>query len=78
MSKVAMRYLDGVQREGTYFKRYRRSWISLMQAFVEFFTNEKQWQKILETIKEDRCISFYAGNNKVTTLCARTDIRVDL
>jgi hypothetical protein len=60
-----MKCLDGDQREVTYFRRYISRTIVLIQAFVEFFTNEKQWQKILDTIKEDRCISFYAGNNKV-------------
>ena len=34
---------------------------------MEFFTSEKQWEKILEKIKDDRCISFYAGNNKVSS-----------
>src|SRR5277367_5682212 len=60
-----MKCLDGDQRGVTYFRRYHPSSFVLTQAFVEFFTNEKQWQKILDTIKGDRCISFYAGNNKV-------------
>ena len=38
------------------------------KAFVEFFTSEKQWKKTLEKIKDDRCVSFYAGNIKVHLL----------
>jgi len=32
---------------------------------VEFFASEKQWKTILEKIKDDPYISFYAGNNQV-------------
>jgi len=32
---------------------------------VEFFASEKQWRTILERIKDDPYISFYAGNNDV-------------
>jgi hypothetical protein len=39
-----------------------------MQAFVEFFTTEKQWEKIKEMIKDDPFISFYAGNNNVISM----------
>jgi methylenetetrahydrofolate reductase (NADPH) len=37
----------------------------LMQAFVEFFTTQSDWESILDKIKEDNHISFYAANNKV-------------
>ena len=49
-----------------------------MEAFVEFFTSQKEWATILEKIRNDPYISFYAGNNEVLLAVCWTDDRADL
>jgi hypothetical protein len=45
---------------------------------VEFFTSEKQWETILEKIKGDPYISFYAGNSEVSARLSGAHDRADL
>jgi methylenetetrahydrofolate reductase (NADPH) len=47
------------------------------KAFVEFFTSEEEWDKIRGKIKENRQVSFYAGNNNVCAI-HHTNLREDL
>jgi methylenetetrahydrofolate reductase (NADPH) len=50
---------------GYIFQKVPHSTPRLTKAFVEFFTSEQEWEKIKNKIKEDRHVSFYAGNSNV-------------
>lgn len=60
--------VNGVESGNEVFGWGPKGGYIFQKAFVEFFTSEKQWESILGKIKDDRCISFYAGNFKVLSL----------
>lgn len=60
--------VDGVESADEVFGWGPKGGYIFQKSFVEFFTTEKEWERIREKIKDDLNISFYAGNNKVRTL----------
>ena len=70
--------VDGVESADEVFGWGPQGGYIFQKSFVEFFTTEKEWNLIREKIKDDRNISFYAGNNKVLPLDEKvSDDRVD-
>lgn len=57
--------VDSVQSGDEVFGWGPKGGYIFQKAFVEFFTSEGEWKKLLNKIKDNNSISFYAGNNNV-------------